>query len=111
MAVTTEDLAEALGMPGVPADSTALDRTLATARAEILPHLIVTPPLDPDVQAALDSAVLKYACDMWRWMSATGGIYMFSDAVDTPVYMPRDLIENVWPMLMSAGLVSLGSIA
>lgn len=113
MAVTLEDFAEHLGMPGVPAESEQLERCLATARAMITPHLIVDEltGFTSDQTQALDLSTLILAGDLWRRKDSTGGQFMFSDAQDIPTYLPRDLLNSVWPTLQAAGLVGLGALA
>lgn len=111
MAVTLEDFAEHLGMPGVPAESEQLERCLGTARAMIAPHILTGTPANEDQTSALDMSVLIVAGDMWRRKDSTGGQFMFSDAQDIPSYIPRDLLNSVWPTLQAAGLVGLGALA
>jgi hypothetical protein len=107
MAVTVDDLAKRLGFAATPADTEELDRALASARGIISPHLLGDAAADPDAVAVLDSATLTVAQDLWRRKDSTGGAFMFADGSDSIGYMPRDLLNGVWPMLFQAGLVGV----
>lgn len=109
MAVTLEDFAEHIGMAGVPADSSQLERCLAAARGVIFPHLATLDPgYSPDALAVLDVCTLIVAGEFWRAKDATGGSYMFADGVDMPIYLSKDPLDSVRARLLEAGLIGLG---
>ena len=108
MSVTVDDLAKHLGFAATPADTEALDRALGAARADIAPHLLVIPEAaTPDQLAAYDQALLTVAGNAYRSKDAIGGAYMFSDAADMAVSLPRDPLTPVWPGLLAAGIVRM----
>jgi hypothetical protein len=107
VAVTVDDLAKRLGFAQTPADTQELERALAAARGIINPHLLTGDAFTPDELAVLDSATLTVAQDLWRRKDTSGGAFSFADGNDSIGYMPRDLLNSVWPMLFEAGLVGV----
>ena len=116
MAVTADDLWTHLsgGTPTTapPERVGDLERVLGTAVAAITPHLTGDAGTwNPDQLAALDTATLRAASELWRWQQSSTGEYGYADGFDVPVGGYRDVFYTVQPLLAHAGLVNPAVVA
>jgi hypothetical protein len=61
--------------------------------------------------AALDTATLRAAAELWRWQQSSTGEYGYADGFDVPTPGYRDVFYTVQPLLSHAGLVNPAVVA
>jgi hypothetical protein len=103
--ITTDDVADHLGFAPGTADDADMERLLGAARGVIAPHLLPhVAPLPADMQAVVDTCLLRVCSEMWAWHDTPSGTVTFADGSTSSAPVTRDALNAVLPTLIDAGL-------